>query len=152
MSVWYVWILACRVSLKGSTPGISHRGWNCWAGWVPRLKGLPPCGQCPAPLFSPFNSPHSLPGLAQGQTEERGGGGGGSSCWGFPELPGGGGSHPCPPPFAPPLCSSPPSFSALLLGSPPLSSSPHPHPPRRAGRQGGEWSCPSSVQGFAGAR
>lgn len=76
-------------------PGISHRGWNGRAGLVPGLRGLPHCGQCPAPLFSPFHSPHPLPGLAQGQTGE------GSSCRGFPELPWGRWKPPLPSSFHP---------------------------------------------------
>lgn len=120
MCLFGMWILAWRASLKGSMPGIPHRGWKWPGGGVPGQRGLPLCGQCPAPLFFLYLiPPHSFPRLACARQKR------GSSCRGFPELPGGGGSHPSPPPAAPLFLSSRSSLPCFyipssLLFSPPL--------------------------------
>lgn len=82
MSVWYVWILACRVSLKGSMPGISHRGWNC-----PVVcgvdAGLAPLRSVPCPSFFSIQCPSLSPRAGSGPDR-----GEGSSCGDFQSFPG----------------------------------------------------------------
>lgn len=74
------------------------------------MKGFPPW--LALPLISPYPTSITLPRAGSGPDR-----GEGSSCWGFPELPGGGGSHSCPTSSPPLLFLSflPPCPPSLLL-------------------------------------
>lgn len=136
MSVWYVWILACRF-LKGEHAWNLSQGLELPGGVGARTEGLAPCGRSPAPLFSPSNSP--LPPRAGSEPDR----GEGAAAGDFQSFQGEVGAT------LPLLLHPSPLFLFLpsTFTSSPFSSSPLPSFPRRAEwRRGGEGPGPFCVQ------